>query len=149
MPSLTTALPKIFKPDCEWRAQLMHQQHDLTRQHGTEHAFTRLHGDEKREGEYCCICCGASLFSSAGEYDAGSGWPSFCVPLNAAAVSEHEERSSLRRQIEARRARCGAHLDHVFRGGPKPTGLRPCMTGSALSFGPASAQKSASWLAFT
>jgi len=127
---------KIEKTDEEWRKQLTPQQYRVTREHGTERAFTGPHWDEKREGHYSCVCCGAPLFSSATKFESGTGWPSFWAPVEAGAVSQHEDRSLFMRRTEIRCASCDAHLGHVFPDGQKPTGQRYCMNGTALDFTP-------------
>jgi peptide-methionine (R)-S-oxide reductase len=125
---------KVVKSEAEWRAQLTAEQFRVTRQHGTERAFTGPYWNEKNAGEYACVCCGAALFSSATKYDSGTGWPSFFAPIDGKAVSEHEDRGWLMRRTEVRCGRCDAHLGHVFADGPKPTGQRYCMNGTALNF---------------
>ena len=90
--------------------------------------------DEKRNGQYGCVCCGAPLFSSATKYDSGTGWPSFWAPVEPSAVGEHVDRFWFMRRTEIRCATCDAHLGHVFPDGPKPTGQRYCMNGTALRF---------------
>ena len=132
MPSDT--IVKVVKSEAEWRAQLTPEQFRVTRRHGTERAFTGPYWDEKSAGEYACVCCGASLFSSATKYDSGTGWPSFSAPLDNQAVSEHEDGNWLMRRTEVRCTSCDAHLGHVFPDGPKPTGQRYCMNGTALRF---------------
>jgi peptide-methionine (R)-S-oxide reductase len=134
MTSPTTTRPKIEKSDAEWRKQLTPEQYHVTRQHGTERAFSGPYWNEKHPGTYTCVCCGTPLFSSETKFDSGTGWPSFWAPLARDAVDEHEDRSWFARRTEVRCASCDAHLGHVFPDGPKPTGLRYCMNGTALGF---------------
>ena len=124
--------PKISKTDADWRAQLTPEQYDITRRHGTERAFTGPYWDEKAQGVYKCVCCGAPLFESDTKFDSGTGWPSFYAPLANDAVSTHEDRSLLMARTEVRCASCDAHLGHLFPDGPRPTGLRYCINGHAL-----------------
>jgi peptide-methionine (R)-S-oxide reductase len=128
----------IQKTDAEWRAQLTPEQYKVTREHGTERAGASPLNEEKREGVFACVCCGAPLFDSAAKYESGSGWPSFYRPMSEDAVTEHDDRSFLMHRTEVRCAKCDAHLGHVFPDGPKPTGLRYCMNGVALGFKPGS-----------
>ena len=115
------------KTDAEWKAQLSPEAYYVTRKHGTERAFTSPLNKEKREGVYHCIGCGEPLFSSQAKFESGTGWPSFTSPVSSEAVSEHDDRSLFMRRTEVRCAKCDAHLGHVFRDGPRPTGLRYCM----------------------
>lgn len=125
---------KLTKSDVEWRNQLTPEQYHVTREHGTERAFSNPLNDEKRDGMFSCVCCGAPLFSSATKFDSGTGWPSFWAPVGNDAVHEHEDRSWFMRRTEVRCSSCDAHLGHVFPDGPKPTGARYCMNGTALKF---------------
>jgi peptide-methionine (R)-S-oxide reductase len=127
---------RIEKSDAEWRARLTPEQYKVTREHGTERAGTSPLNNEKREGVFTCVCCGAPLFASSAKFESGTGWPSFYKPMNDDAVTEHEDRSFLMRRTEVRCARCDAHLGHVFPDGPRPTGQRFCMNGVALNFKP-------------
>jgi peptide-methionine (R)-S-oxide reductase len=127
---------KVSKADEEWRQQLTPEQYRVTRKHGTERAFSHPLNREKRSGMFNCVCCGAPLFTSDAKFDSGTGWPSFWAPADGEAVIEHEDRSLFMRRIEVRCATCDAHLGHVFPDGPKPTGSRYCINGTALEFAP-------------
>ena len=127
---------KVVKSDEAWREQLTSEQYAVARGHGTERAFTGPWWDNKRAGLYSCVCCGEPLFDASTKFDSGTGWPSFWQPIDAGAVDEHQDRSLFMRRTEVRCARCDAHLGHVFPDGPRPTGQRYCMNGTALNFEP-------------
>ena len=129
-------MEKIRKSDEEWRRELSPEAYRVTRQHGTERPFSH---DEfpKAPGVFHCVACGAPLFDASTKYDSGSGWPSFWQPidgLQSEAVEETVDRSLGMTRTEVHCARCEAHLGHVFPDGPKPTGLRYCINGTALDF---------------
>lgn len=130
------AVAQIQKPDAEWRSQLSQEAYQVTRKHGTERAFTSPLNNEKRTGTFACVCCGAKLFTSVDKFDSGTGWPSFIQPSDALAVGESQDNTLFTRRTEVHCARCDAHLGHVFPDGPRPTGLRYCINGVALTFDP-------------
>lgn len=127
-------MDKVKKSNEEWRSVLTAEQFRITRQSGTEPAFSGQYYDNKGEGIYRCICCGTDLFRSNEKYDSGSGWPSFWQPVGDDAIEELTDNSHGMRRVEVRCARCEAHLGHVFPDGPKPTGQRYCINSASLDF---------------
>ena len=123
----------LQRSEAEWREQLSDEQFYVTRQAGTERAFSGPYWDSKSDGTYHCVCCDAPLFKSGTKYDSGTGWPSFWEPVSEGAVADRPDNTLFMKRTESVCANCGAHLGHVFPDGPPPTGLRYCMNGTALT----------------
>lgn len=137
----TPQQPETFEvtmSDAEWRKKLTPAQYNVLRQEGTERPFSSPLNDEHRKGVFACAGCQLDLFSSNTKFDSGTGWPSFWAPL-ASAVGTTQDASFGMTRTAVHCHRCGGHLGHVFDDGPKPTGLRYCMNGVAMTFRPASA----------
>ena len=120
----------------EWQRKLSPAQYRVLREHGTERAGSSPLDKEYGEGIYHCAGCGQPLFASDTKFNSGTGWPSFSAPIEQ-AVETQTDRSFFMTRTEVHCSRCGGHLGHVFDDGPRPTGLRYCMNGVALTFTPA------------
>ena len=125
---------KVRKSDAEWRRELSPEQFYVTRQHGTERAFTGPYWDEERPGTYACVCCGTPLFSAETKFESGTGWPSFYEAKNREHVELVPDRSWGMDRVEVRCKSCGSHLGHLFEGEgyDTPTDQRFCINSISL-----------------
>lgn len=87
-------MPKIEKTDAEWRSQLDETQYRVTRQKGTERAFTGQYWDCHILMEPIAASAVAlHFFVREAKFDSGCGWPSFHTPNEASLIDEHTDRS--------------------------------------------------------
>ena len=127
---------EVTHTDAEWKKLLTPDQYAVLRHEATERPFTSPLLHENRRGTFACAGCGLDLFSSTTKFDSRTGWPSFWAPLEKAVINTRDLSIGMDRTAVSCR-RCGGHLGHVFDDGPKPTGLRYCMNGVAMTFKPA------------
>jgi peptide-methionine (R)-S-oxide reductase len=125
----------VIHTQAEWKAILTPAQYDVLREEGTERPFSSPLNDEHRHGIFACVACGLALFSSETKFDSGTGWPSFYQAIAGHIVTKSDASLGMER-TEYHCAQCGGHQGHVFNDGPKPTGLRHCNNGVALTFTP-------------
>ena len=123
---------KVVKTDAEWRTQLSPEQYHVTREAGTERAFSSAMCSLFEPGLYACVCCETLLFDATEKFESHTGWPSFTQPLKDNAVAYRFDGPQWMKRIETVCNTCDAHLGHVFPDGPPPSGLRYCMNAVAL-----------------
>ena len=123
---------KVIKTEEEWKKLLSDDVFFITRQSGTEHAFSSEMCSRFEPGVYACVCCGTLLFDASEKFDSQSGWPSFTQPLIENAIAYTADTTHMMTRIEVTCNCCDAHLGHVFPDGPEPSGLRYCINSLSL-----------------
>ena len=124
---------KLILTDQEWREKLTTQEYLILRQKGTERPFSN-EMKNLGSGTFRCAGCGNKLFLSSTKYDSGCGWPSFYDVVSKGKIDEKIDLTHGMVRTEVTCKRCDGHLGHVFTDGPRPTGLRYCINGTAIKF---------------
>lgn len=123
---------RVEKTDEEWKAQLIPDEYYITRQKGTERAFTGAYCEAHTPGRYGCKCCDTLLFDSNLKFESGSGWPSFTEPIEDNVIKYEMDQSFGMIRVEVMCNVCDAHLGHVFDDGPGGK-LRFCINSASIT----------------
>ena len=127
--------------DEEWKKRLPADSYAVLRHEATERPGSSPLLNEHRKGTFACLGCGLPLFESKWKFESGTGWPSFWTAIDK-NLGKKADFKLIEERVEYHCARCLGHQGHIFRDGPKPTGLRYCMDGLALGFTPEAGPKS-------
>jgi peptide-methionine (R)-S-oxide reductase len=124
--------------DADWKKRLGGGiSYTVLRHEDTEAPFTNALLNEHRAGVFHCKGCDLPLFESKWKFESGTGWPSFYDVMKQNVGTKVDHANPLETRTEYHCARCLGHQGHVFDDGPKPTGLRYCNNGAAITFKPA------------